>query len=236
LILSTQTHAPVPKAVLLAMALGSADLALSAAWAVCLDTGARYAGVVTGFMNTLGNLGGFAAPLVAGFAVQRWGSWDATFAATAAIYAAGAPRGSRSIEPAAGSGPSRGRAGGGEQTPRIDARPLDSLGHAVVLRQPGDEADGLSSRRARVAGSSASSTSFVHDHQRELLPAHLVHEVAGIRIPAPSRSAMFIACRWARLAGQVRIEAVVGDEDVARRRGQTRDELVARCRSARDGR
>lgn len=90
LILSTQTHAPVPKAVLLAMALGSADLALSAAWAVCLDTGARYAGVVTGFMNTFGNLGGFAAPLVAGFAVQRWGSWDATFAATAAIYAAGA--------------------------------------------------------------------------------------------------------------------------------------------------
>ena len=90
LILSTQTRAPVPKAVLLAMALGSADLALSAAWAVCLDTGARYAGVVTGFMNTFGNLGGFAAPLVAGFAVQRWGSWDATFAVTAAIYAVGA--------------------------------------------------------------------------------------------------------------------------------------------------
>jgi ACS family glucarate transporter-like MFS transporter len=90
LILSTQTRAPVSKAVLLAMALGSADLALSAAWAVCLDAGARYAGVVTGFMNTFGNLGGFAAPLVAGFAVQRWGSWDATFAVTAAIYAVGA--------------------------------------------------------------------------------------------------------------------------------------------------
>jgi len=90
LVASTQTGAPVAKAVLLALALGSADLALSAAWAVCLDTGARYAGVVTGFMNTSGNLGGFMAPLVMGYAVQRWGSWDLPFGITTAIYAAGA--------------------------------------------------------------------------------------------------------------------------------------------------
>jgi len=74
LIASTQAVAPVAKAVLLALALAAADLALSAGWAVCLDTGARYAGVVTGFMNTFGNLGGFVAPLVTGYAVQRWGS------------------------------------------------------------------------------------------------------------------------------------------------------------------
>ena len=89
LVASTQARAPVAKAVLLALALASADLALSACWAVCLDTGARYAGVVTGFMNTFGNLGGFAAPLVTGYAVQRWGSWNLPFSVTAAIYAAG---------------------------------------------------------------------------------------------------------------------------------------------------
>ena len=90
LIASTQAEAPVAKALLLALALACADLALSACWAVCLDTGARYAGVVTGFMNTFGNLGGFVAPLVTGYAVQRWGSWDVPFSVTAAVYATGA--------------------------------------------------------------------------------------------------------------------------------------------------
>jgi MFS transporter, ACS family, glucarate transporter len=90
LVASTRVGAPVAKAVLLALALAAVDLALSAAWAVCLDTGARYAGVVTGFMNTLGNLGGFMAPLVMGYAVERWGSWNVPFGITAAIYAAGA--------------------------------------------------------------------------------------------------------------------------------------------------
>jgi len=90
LLASTQTVSPVAKAVLLALALACADLALGAAWAVCLDTGARYAGVVTGFMNTFGNLGGFVAPLVMGYAVQRWGSWNVPFSITAAVYATGA--------------------------------------------------------------------------------------------------------------------------------------------------
>ena len=90
LLASTQVASPVAKAVLLALALAGADLALSACWAVCLDTGARYAGVVTGFMNTFGNLGGFVGPLVVGYAVERWGSWALPFSITAAVYAVGA--------------------------------------------------------------------------------------------------------------------------------------------------
>ena len=90
LLASTQAASPVVKAVLLALALACADLALSACWAVCLDTGARYAGVVTGFMNTFGNLGGFVGPLVVGYAVERWGSWALPFSITAAVYAVGA--------------------------------------------------------------------------------------------------------------------------------------------------
>jgi len=84
---------PVPsiaKAVLLALALASADLALGACWAVPIDIAPDHAGVITGFMNTLGNLGGLVGPLVVGIAVDRWGSWTFPFYVTASVYACGA--------------------------------------------------------------------------------------------------------------------------------------------------
>ena len=84
---------PVPaiaKAVLLALALASADLALGACWAVPLDIAPDHAGVITGCMNTLGNLGGLIGPLVVGIAVDRWGSWTFPFYVTAIVYACGA--------------------------------------------------------------------------------------------------------------------------------------------------
>lgn len=87
---STLAAPPVAKAVLLALALASADLALGACWAVCLDVGADHAGVVTGFMNTFGNLGGLVGPMVVGVAVDRWQSWTLPFYVTALVYAAGA--------------------------------------------------------------------------------------------------------------------------------------------------
>lgn len=89
-LLSTVVTAPAPKAVLLALALAAADFGLAACWAVCLDVGARHAGVVTGFMNTTGNLGGFVGPLVVGYVVQVWGSWTIPFYVTAVIYFMGA--------------------------------------------------------------------------------------------------------------------------------------------------
>jgi nitrate/nitrite transporter NarK len=87
---STLVGPRTAKAVLLALALASADLALGACWAVCLDVGADHAGVVTGFMNTFGNLGGLVAPLVVGLAVDRWHSWTLPFHVTACVYASGA--------------------------------------------------------------------------------------------------------------------------------------------------
>ncbi|MCC7417117.1 MAG: MFS transporter [Acidobacteria bacterium] len=83
---STLAAAPVAKALLLAFALGAADFALSACWAVPLDIGADHAGVITGFMNTFGNLGGLAGPLVVGIAVERWQSWTFPFHLTSAVY------------------------------------------------------------------------------------------------------------------------------------------------------
>jgi len=80
----------VAKALLLALALASADFALSACWAVCLDVAPRHAGVVTGFMNTFGNLGGLVGPIVVGVMVDRLGSWTLPLYVTAGVYVAGA--------------------------------------------------------------------------------------------------------------------------------------------------
>ena len=81
---------PVAKAMLLALALASADFALSACWAVCLDVAPRHAGVVTGFMNTFGNLGGLIGPMVVGLMVDRLGSWTLPLYVTSGVYFAGA--------------------------------------------------------------------------------------------------------------------------------------------------
>jgi ACS family glucarate transporter-like MFS transporter len=87
---STIVAAPVAKAVLLAVALASADFALGACWSVCLDVGSAHAGVVTGFMNTFGNLGGLVGPIVVAQMVERWHSWTLPFHVTAAVYLGGA--------------------------------------------------------------------------------------------------------------------------------------------------
>ncbi len=87
---STVAAPPVAKALLLALALASADFALGACWSVCLDVGSAHAGVVTGFMNTFGNLGGLVGPIVVAQIVERWQSWTLPFYVTAAMYLCGA--------------------------------------------------------------------------------------------------------------------------------------------------
>jgi MFS transporter, ACS family, glucarate transporter len=87
---TTAAAQPIVKAALLALALGSADLALSAAWAAPLDVAAAHAGVITGLMNTFGNLGGLLAPWVVGWSVDRLHSWTVPFHVTAVVYIAGA--------------------------------------------------------------------------------------------------------------------------------------------------
>lgn len=86
---STVIDSAIAKAVLLACALASADFALSAAWAVNLDIAPNHAGVITGWMNTLGNLGGLVGPLVVGVVVAQYQSWAIPFYITAALYVVG---------------------------------------------------------------------------------------------------------------------------------------------------
>jgi MFS family permease len=47
-----------------------ADLTMGASWATCQDIGRRYAAIVAGFMNMVGNFGGFVAVVVSGFVLD----------------------------------------------------------------------------------------------------------------------------------------------------------------------
>jgi MFS transporter, ACS family, glucarate transporter len=76
-------------ALLLALALAFQAFTISSAWAVCLDVGRDYAGIVTGCMNTVGNIGGAIAPLVVGYAVKNWKSWTLPFYIMAAVFVFG---------------------------------------------------------------------------------------------------------------------------------------------------
>lgn len=79
---------PVPEtaATLLAATAGLAALGVAPAWAVCLELGGRHAGVVSGAMNTFGNLGGFLSPIVVGLCLDRFGSWNAPLVTVAVGY------------------------------------------------------------------------------------------------------------------------------------------------------
>jgi MFS transporter, ACS family, glucarate transporter len=90
LIVVALTHDRGIAAGVLAVAAFFQAVTVAPAWAVCLDVGHRRAGLVTGCMNTSGNLGGALGPVVTGFIVQYSGSWDYPFYLTAAIFAVGA--------------------------------------------------------------------------------------------------------------------------------------------------
>ena len=75
---------------LLAVALCMQTTTTSAAWSVCLDIGQKNTGVVTGLMNTVGNIGGALAPLVVGYTLKAWNSWTVPFYIMAGVFIIGA--------------------------------------------------------------------------------------------------------------------------------------------------
>jgi len=46
------------------------DITMGSSWASCQDIGRRYAAIVAGFMNMVGNLGGALGPLVTGYVLK----------------------------------------------------------------------------------------------------------------------------------------------------------------------
>jgi MFS transporter, ACS family, glucarate transporter len=80
------TSSPLRSAWLFAAAAGFAALGIAPGWAVCVEVGGAHAGVVSGAMNMFGNLGGALSPLVIGFSLERFGSWQAPLLSVAALY------------------------------------------------------------------------------------------------------------------------------------------------------
>jgi predicted MFS family arabinose efflux permease len=71
--------------IFLGLALAGSDFMLPVAWAVCLDVGRRYAGAVSGAMNTAGQIGSFLTSVVFGYLVGAFGSYDAPLVPGAAM-------------------------------------------------------------------------------------------------------------------------------------------------------
>ena len=67
------------------------DFIMPVAWASTMDIGGRYAGTVSGAMNTLGSVAGALSVTVVGYLLVFTGNnWTLTFYISAAIYLLGA--------------------------------------------------------------------------------------------------------------------------------------------------
>ncbi len=66
------------------------DITIASSWSVCLDVGHEIAGTVSGCMNTWGNLAGFLFPVVTGFLVEDFGSWNLPITVASVIFLFGA--------------------------------------------------------------------------------------------------------------------------------------------------
>jgi MFS family permease len=71
--LSLLAASPVWFVVAIALASFWNDLTMGSAWASCLDIGKRYSGIVSGCMNTIGNLGGAVAGISTGLILDAYG-------------------------------------------------------------------------------------------------------------------------------------------------------------------
>ncbi len=85
-------HAPWPFVLMIALAAFWNDMTMGAAWASCLDIGRRYSGIVSGCMNTVGNLGGFMANVITGWVLGQFVAedkhiaWTLNFSIFGAVY------------------------------------------------------------------------------------------------------------------------------------------------------
>ncbi|MBV8818123.1 MAG: MFS transporter [Acidobacteriaceae bacterium] len=66
LIAAIQMKQAIPAMIAMGLASFCNDLVMPPSWAACMDIGGKYAGTLSGSMNMMGNLAGFASPVVGG--------------------------------------------------------------------------------------------------------------------------------------------------------------------------
>jgi len=87
----TRIDDPVRAMFVLGMAGFFNDLVMPAAWAGTMDVGGRYAGTVSGAMNTMGSIAGAFSVTVVGYLLAWTGdNWTLTFLISSSIYMIGA--------------------------------------------------------------------------------------------------------------------------------------------------
>lgn len=81
---------PVSAMIVLGFAGFFNDFVMPAAWAGCMDIGGRYAGTVSGAMNTFGSVAGALSALIVGY-ILTWTAqnWTLTFYVSSGIYLVG---------------------------------------------------------------------------------------------------------------------------------------------------
>jgi len=86
----TRVEDPVRAMLVLGIAGFFNDFVMPPAWAGCMDVGGRYAGTVSGAMNTFGSLAGALSATIVGY-LLAWtaNDWTLTFYISAAIYSIG---------------------------------------------------------------------------------------------------------------------------------------------------
>ena len=87
------TRMETPLLAMLAMGMASFfnDLVMPPAWNSCMDIGGKCAGTVAGAMNMMGNMAGFAAPVIGGYLLESTnGEWNMLIYLMAGIYVIGA--------------------------------------------------------------------------------------------------------------------------------------------------
>jgi MFS family permease len=80
------TTSPTAAAWLLAASAGLGAAGVAPAWPVCVEVGGARAGVLSGAMNTFGNLGGTLCPIAVGMCVKRLGSWPIALGLVGVAY------------------------------------------------------------------------------------------------------------------------------------------------------
>lgn len=69
-------HDKVSVFIFMSLCFGIMDMMLPSAWAICIDVGKKYAGAISGAMNTAGNLGGFVCISLFAYLKEIGGSYD----------------------------------------------------------------------------------------------------------------------------------------------------------------
>lgn len=82
--------APLPAAILIAVATGVCMFTLGAAWGVCSEIGRNHIAVVGAIMNTAGQIASMACPVIVAYSVSWFKNWDFPLYLLSVLFAIGA--------------------------------------------------------------------------------------------------------------------------------------------------